>query len=242
MPRSRAITSLVLVLALVVAQRGSFNIDAMVEAGEALVANALILDTGWTADRYNVAAEGIRTSEIAAAGIQAELHGVYGEFPLRGMAELLTNPAVVGSSSVMSNALSFVDIGSGAGRLLLGVAGMLGDEATVTGIEASSALYVIAEKAITELVSQGKLRPGSVSSLLADVIMQPPEPTMARTFAQADVIFCYSTAFPSEDGLRLPELSAALATLLRADSVVITTDKVRAPCPACVWDTCHPHA
>ena len=198
----------------------------MVEAGEALIAHALLLDTGWTADRYNVAAEGIRTSEIAAAGIQTEVHGVYGEFPLRGVAELLAHPAVSGSSSAMRNSLSFVDIGSGAGRLLLGVAGMLGEEATVVGIEASSALHVIAEKAINELVSQGKLRPRTVTSLLADVIMQPPEPTMARTLAQADLVFCYSTAFPSEDGLRLPELSAALAPLLRADSLLITTDKV----------------
>lgn len=47
----------------------------------------------------------------------------------------------------------------------------------------------------------------------------------ASALAGADIALAYSTAFPSADGLRLPELSAALSAVMRPDSLVITTDK-----------------
>eukprot|EP00966_Prymnesium_polylepis_P011200 257846-Prymnesium_polylepis.1 len=185
---SRALGGLA-VLVLAAAQLDPADIDAMVAAGEAIVQSAILMDDGWARDRYQVAAEGIQTTEMAAGGVQADLHGVYGEFPLRGIAELLMHPAV-------GPVLSFVDIGSGAGRLLLGVAGMLGEGAAVAGIEASSALHAIAAKSIDHIVEQRKLRAGAVSSLHADVIAeQPPSMTTASTLARADLVFCYSTAF-----------------------------------------------
>ena len=46
-----------------------------------------------------------------------------------------------------------------------------------------------------------------------------------EVMAAADICFMYSTAFPtSEDGLRLPEMSASLASALKEGSLVITTD------------------
>ena len=47
----------------------------------------------------------------------------------------------------------------------------------------------------------------------------------ASALAGADVALAYSTAFPSPDGLRLPELSAALEAVMRPGAVVVTTDK-----------------
>ena len=57
-----------------------------------------------------------RRYEIAAVSLDDEEQGAYGEFPLLGMAQLLTHPAVKGKN--------FVDVGSGVGRLLLAVAAM----------------------------------------------------------------------------------------------------------------------
>lgn len=199
--------------------QSSLNVEAMVDAAESLLESTMLFDKGWKSDRFKVAAEGIATNDLAAEGIDDDRHGVYGEFPLRGMAQLLAHPA-------MGSISSFVDIGSGAGHLILGVAAMLGPEASVVGIEASPALNLIAEKAIAHLVSLGRLRPGAVNSILADATSQPVHPTLVSALTQADAVFCYSTAFPSEDGLRLPQLSAVLAAFLPGDSVVITTDKV----------------
>jgi hypothetical protein len=47
----------------------------------------------------------------------------------------------------------------------------------------------------------------------------------ASALAGADVAIAYSTAFPSPDGLRLPELSAALSAVMRPGTVAVTTDK-----------------
>ncbi|KAL1495580.1 hypothetical protein AB1Y20_016941 [Prymnesium parvum] len=194
------------------------NVDAMVAAATSLIDSAMVLEPEWTSERYRVAVEGLPLGDAAAEGVHEARHGVYGEFPLRGMAELLSHPAV-------RPTLRFVDVGSGAGRLLVGVAAMLGDDASVVGVEASAALHLLAEKAIGALVEQRRVRPAALRSLLADVTDHPPPPAVAAAMAHADVVFCYSTAFPSDDGLRLPELSATLASLLRADCIVITTDK-----------------
>ena len=59
-----------------------------------------------------------RRYEIAAVSLDDEEQGAYGEFPLLGMALLLTHPAVKGKN--------FVDIGSGVGRLLMAAAAMDG--------------------------------------------------------------------------------------------------------------------
>lgn len=160
MGASRALSGLTL-LAVGYAQLNR-DMESMIRAGEDMVQSALLFDEGWTADRYAVAAEGLKTNEMAANGVQDELHGVYGEFPLRAMAELLAHPAV-------GPCWTCVDLGSGAGRLLFGLSGMLGQEANVHGIEASPALHMIAEKAVASLVSQGKLRAGAISSILGDV-------------------------------------------------------------------------
>ena len=47
----------------------------------------------------------------------------------------------------------------------------------------------------------------------------------ASALAGADIALAYSTAFPSPDGLRLPELSAALSAVMRPGALCITTDK-----------------
>ena len=90
-------------------------------------------------------------------------------------------------------------------------------------IEAVEALHDIACASIGRAEVANALPRGSVASILAGSL--PHEVPLAHeAIAQADCIFMYSTAFPSEDGLRLPELSASLASLLTGGSIVVTTD------------------
>lgn len=158
--------------------------------------------------------------KVAVADMDADHHGAYGEFPVENMAKLLTHPAVLAQTEAQDSA-GFVDIGSGAGRLLLAVAAMMQGTWTVAGIEASEVLHLLATDAITTLEDLGKLKAGSVKSVHADSSAAAAAPFLVN----ADIVFCYSTAFPSDDGLRLPELSATLAATLPEGAIAITTDK-----------------
>ena len=53
----------------------------------------------------------------------------------------------------------------------------------------------------------------------------PLDRNIASVLEQAQVVFCYSTAWPTPDGLRLNELSAALSVTLEEGALVIVTDK-----------------
>jgi len=148
---------------------------------------------------------------------------------------------------------SLVDIGSGAGRLVLAAATMR-PWRSVTGIEASKPLAGLGAAAIKKLEDGNVVEKGVLRSVHADahltggrlttVIAQDVNTKAAHALdpagenegggdiaaaasalAGADVAIAYSTAFPSPDGLRLPELSAALSAVMRPGTVAVTTDK-----------------
>ena len=193
------------------------SVDEMAQRAESLL-QATEFDQNADSDqRFAVAA--------GATGSNAEQLGVYGEFPLRGMAELLAEPHVADVLDRAAGGASFVDFGSGAGRLLLGVAAMRDDWASVVGVEALEQLHAVAQASILSAeISVALKSPGIVRSVHAGVL--PHEAPTSELLRDADVCFMYSTAFPSDDGLRLPELSASLASVMREGSTVITTDKL----------------
>ena len=148
---------------------------------------------------------------------------------------------------------SLVDVGSGAGRLVLAAATMR-PWRSVCGIEASKPLAGLAAAAIEKLEASGVVEKGVLSSVhadanltggrLTDVIAQDRttkeahvvDPAgegeqggdiaaAASALAGADLAIAYSTAFPSPDGLRLPHLSAALSAVMRPGTIAVTCDK-----------------
>ena len=149
---------------------------------------------------------------------------------------------------------SLVDIGSGAGRLVLAAATMR-PWRSVVGIEASKPLAGLAAAAIERLEASGVVEKGVLSSVrgrrephgqdrLTTVIAHDVQTNSARrrpggggragggdiasaasALAGADLAIAYSTAFPSPDGLRLPYLSAALSAVMRPGTIAVTCDK-----------------
>lgn len=141
---------------------------------------------------------------------------------------------------------SLVDVGSGAGRLVLAAATMRSWR-SVAGIEACKTLAGLGEGAIAKLEREGVVAKGVMRSIHADANLGGGEvechidatcaadpagdgrggklAEAASALAGADIAIAYSTAFPSPDGLRLPELSAALSAVMRPGSIAITTDK-----------------
>lgn len=159
-----------------------------------------------------------RASAFAASGAPLDLYGIYGEMGLRAIADVLLLPSVRERTGPTRR---FVDFGSGSGRLILGVAAMAEWEAC-TGIEAVTGLHAIACECIDSAEANEAIPPGLVTSVLADGLPHVDSPAV---MAAADVCFMYSTAFPTaDDGLRLPEMSASLATVMKEGSLVVTTD------------------
>ena len=134
------------------------------------------------------------------------------------LAEVLHSPTVRTFTDCNAR---FVDFGSGGGRLLLAVAAM-GNWKSVSGLEVGEGLHEIACESIVRAETANAVPPDTVSSIHTDSL--PHEGHAAEVMARADVCFMYSTVFPSEDGLRLPELSASLSCVLREGSLVISTD------------------
>ena len=90
-------------------------------------------------------------------------YGAYGEFPVRSMAEILQHE-LVRAAATQSEAATFVDFGSGAGRLVLAVAAMH-EWGSVLGIEAMEQLHNIADMATRVAEQHGALREGVARSL-----------------------------------------------------------------------------
>lgn len=192
---------------------GDGAVDSMVALAEQAVESSTLDQIASRAQRFAVAEQYER---------RLGPHGAYGEFPLRGMAELLQHPSVRDVASRPS--ARFVEFGSGAGRLVLGVAVMQPNWGGVTGIEAVEGLHNIADAAIRVAEAKGAV-PEAICETIHSPDGLPHDDPSAEAFASADVAFLYSTTFPSEDGLRLPRISASLASVLPAGAVVITTDK-----------------
>ena len=200
------------------------SLDEMVAAGEHVVEQGTLEQLASRRQRFAIAAD-------AALSLE---YGAYGEFPVRSMAQILQHPLVReaaespnlgdrGSADDAGGGAIFIDYGSGAGRLFLAVAAMH-DWGGVVGVEAMEALHDLADTAVHVAEQRGSLREGVARSVHSGDSLPHEEP-VAREMARADVIFLYSTAFPSEDGLRLPRLSASLACVLREGALVVTADK-----------------
>ena len=189
----------------------------MVRAAEALLQSAEFEEIMDSTARFTVAAE--------SADADAERLGVYGEMPLSSIAEVLEHP-VVRRYLPSDGSATFVDYGSGTGRLLLGTAAMHNWRSAV-GIEAIEALHAIASEAVRKVEASKAIAAGVVRSVhaTASSLLPHEDASVAAALAECDLLFMYSTAFPAEDGLRLPELSASLACTLPAGSLVVTTDK-----------------
>ena len=164
----------------------------------------------------------LRLAFEAAAPRQAEL-GAYGELPLDAFGAVLRQPVVSAALRAAATrddgAAGFVDIGSGRGRLVDTVARA---KIAAVGIEANRALH---DSAVASFAAEPEL---PAESICADVYSEADTDgaaEVAGALRAADLVVCYSTAFPCDDGLRLPELSVALASSMRAGSVAVTTDK-----------------
>lgn len=180
-------------------------------AADALLGSVRFDDTVGRDERFTVAAN----------EAEEDAHGAYGEMPFLGMAEILSHPIIHG----LQPRRNFVDFGSGSGRLVLGVAAMDGLFESVVGVEALEGLHAIACSSIQSAADTGAVAPEWVRSIRSATPFPHADPAVAAALRSADVCFMYSTAFPSEDGLRLPQLSASLACLLKEGCVVVTTDK-----------------
>lgn len=224
--------------ALLCAAHGNYlSLEEMVLAGQQILDLGLLEQFASRWQRFAVAADTALSLE----------YGAYGEFPVRSIAEILHHPLVRAAADLGAasdtcgpddgvgggfcddgeggsvGGARFVDFGSGAGRLCLAVAAMHA-WGSVVGVEAMEPLHSIADMATRVAEQRGALREGVARSLhSADAL--PHEEPVAPVLARADITFLYSTAFPSEDGLRLPRLSASLASVLREGSLVITADK-----------------
>ena len=208
--------AMILLLCTMPASTSAESVDAMVLRAETAL-HSTNFDAVDQRMRFTVAAHAPDANE--------DTQGVYGEMPLRGMAEILQHPAVADILSESPDHGRFVDFGSGSGRLLLGVASML-DWSSVIGIEAIESLHKIASQASNALAETDATKDGITKSIHVRSAWPHEDDAASDALEQCDVCFMYSTAFPcAEDGLRLPELSASLSCLLREGSVVVTTDK-----------------
>mmetsp|Transcript_38262 Transcript_38262/g.59795 ORF Transcript_38262/g.59795 Transcript_38262/m.59795 type:complete len:327 (+) Transcript_38262:165-1145(+) len=119
---------------------------------------------------------------------------------------------------------SFLEIGSGCGRLVFGAA-MLWEWKLCEGIELIEPLHQLASsaEAILQKNEEGLKQHMSPTKLVCGDF-NGPECGIERS----DIIFSYCTTFPAF-GNELTEMSAALGTRARPGTIVITTDKVLSP-------------
>uniref|UniRef100_A0A7S4MCR6 DOT1 domain-containing protein n=1 Tax=Odontella aurita TaxID=265563 RepID=A0A7S4MCR6_9STRA len=167
----------------------------------------------------------------------------YGEFPLQSCDSLL-DIAIRMQKEPSKGRKKLVDLGSGAGRLVLYLALTRG-EYDVHGIEISDILH----DAAIEFLERGK--DAGIFSTEPDTVSTPrkvqfhcgPANSMQDVLANADVIFAYSTVWPtsksedSVDGFSVElgalilgeEWSKMLAEYCRSGCAVVTTDRALDP-------------
>ena len=145
-------------------------------------------------------------------GIEAAL--TYGEFDFGFFAELVQRALDEQGSSAGQ---TFVDVGSGCGRLVFGAAALWPDLACVAGVERVDELHRLAVAATAfdlPLIPRRQFICGDAADSLA----------AGGTLANADVLFVYSSAFPSHGDL-LTDFSEMCGEHLRVGTRIVTTDK-----------------
>ena len=138
----------------------------------------------------------------------------YGEFDLALFAQLVDRAIEPNAGSLST---TFVDVGSGVGRLVLAAACLWPDRfARFTGVEKVAALHdlALAASARAQLAQPCDFYCADAADVLA----------ADGALADADVLFAYSSAFASE-GDMLSDFSAMCGNCLRVGSRVITTDR-----------------
>ena len=141
----------------------------------------------------------------------------YGEYDLGFFAQCV-DCALEG---VKSSHLTFVDVGSGVGRLVLAAATLWPERfSRCAGVEFAAELHRLACDAdgrVSELLSDASSRQficGDAAEALGE----------GGCLADAHILFAYSSAFASEGDL-LSDFSAVCGTNLRVGSRVVTTDR-----------------
>ncbi len=166
----------------------------------------------------------------------------YAEFPLESWDELIDlGLRYLPQKKINDERLSFVDIGSGCGRIAFYSAmtrGSIDRSWNVHGIEISTLLH---EKAL-QYMQKGVQNdifslesPPDGSNGTISLIVGPVEDHSAL-LKNADVIFAYSTAFPANQFLPDlgalvldPEWSALLSQICSVGCVAVTTDRALDP-------------
>jgi len=156
----------------------------------------------------------------------------YGEFPLPFFAELVDFAVVnyakrdcagdpgSGLNPPRSNRcerMEFLDLGSGAGRLVLAAASMDTRWKRVRGVEFLTSLHELAQ----EKLELARSEPGLLASHVDFENASWDDKDL--DLSTVDVAFAYTTALTTQDGL-LAGLTAALMSKLSPETIVITTD------------------
>jgi len=182
---------------------------------------------------------------VAVDGKDPVLFETYGEFPLPSLDSLLDRAEELFGAEQSYSATArrkIVDIGSGCGRLALYMS-LSRPTWDVYGIEISPVFHAEAVLAVKRAIEQGLLKNVEDDTTTCSnpdnngrlVLHCGPAQNFSDILQEADLIFCYSTAFESAG---FSEESAALLlghdwTSLMADtrssSLCITTDKALNP-------------
>jgi hypothetical protein len=170
-------------------------------------------------------AQGVMADDdLAIPGQDERLFQTYGEFPLDSLDTLLDRALQHRQQQDENRPLTVIDLGSGCGRLVLYMA-LTRPTWNVHGIELSSILHREALEAHERAIAGGWLQTANSLEFHCGAASQFPD-----LLRQADLIFCYSTAFESsgfspETGTMVlgPEWNELLT--VNRKGIIITTDK-----------------
>ena len=157
-----------------------------------------------------------RPGAIGGDGVDAAL--TYGEYDLGLFASLVDR--AFGAREGAAVGATFVDVGSGCGRLVLAASVLWPSLTRCAGVERVAQLHTLATEAAAAAAADDLLGApctfycGDATAFLGK----------GDELAQADVLFAYSSTWPSEGDL-LSDFSMVCGTRLREGTLVITTDK-----------------
>ena len=149
----------------------------------------------------------------------------YGEYGLDHFAALME--AALALRSGGARGATFVDVGSGCGRLVVAASVIWPELSRCAGVERVPELHELAMAAAEKQVGESQPELTFVCGDAANVLSQDGE------LADPDIVFAYSSTWPSEgttwppvtEELFLTDFSEVCGTHLRPGSLVITTDR-----------------
>jgi len=192
---------------------------------------------------YGRDAQGLLENEddgVLIKGDDPLLSFTYGEFPLHST-DILLDAALKHLEMSEGDGVEFVDVGSGCGRLCLYLAmTRSGAFQSVHGIEIGDVLHQEALRAQSAAVKGGwltKLPPPQDSNNNCHLSLHHgPADTFPRILENANLIFCYSTAwetsgFSTEISAMIlsNEWTELFSTMCKPGCIVVTTDRALDP-------------